>query len=150
MHSRRPSSQLECSRRGLPHFLDSIQDATFHKNPCQELSFMPLVNKLPLTLVCAFVGWIFRHLILFYSSNPIAAVQSWLVPTLTLYVGISNFSGPTFSLQFTLNCRILCERVYPQIIFDKSHYVAGKKYCRMCDVYHCYNGAFGPCCGMAL
>ena len=60
------------------------------------------------------------------------------------------FSSPTFSIQFTMVCRNLCERLYSQIIFGKSHYEGGKKYCRRCEVYFCHNGFFCPCCGTAL
>ena len=47
-------------------------------------------------------------------------------------------------------CRNLCERLYSKIIFGKSHYEGGKKYCRRCEVYYCHDGVFCPCCGMAL
>ncbi|MDP9287105.1 MAG: hypothetical protein M3P08_02775 [Thermoproteota archaeon] len=47
-------------------------------------------------------------------------------------------------------CRNLCERLYSKIIFGKSHYEGGKKYCRRCEVYYCHTGVFCPCCGMAL
>ncbi|MDQ6862646.1 MAG: hypothetical protein M3044_02360 [Thermoproteota archaeon] len=40
--------------------------------------------------------------------------------------------------------------MYSKIIFGKSHYEGGKKYCRRCEVYYCHNGGFCPCCGMAL
>jgi len=71
--------------------------------------------------------------------------------TLPLSVSSSHiFSGPTFSLQFSMVCRNLCERLYSKIIFGKSHYEGGKKYCRRCDVYYYHSGVFCPCCGMAL
>jgi len=57
-------------------FLTLHSGHSISQKPCQELSFTPLVNKLPLTRVCVCKAWLFRHLILFYSSNPIAAVQS--------------------------------------------------------------------------
>ncbi len=60
------------------------------------------------------------------------------------------FSIPTFSLQFTMACRNLCERLYSKIIFGKSHYEGGKKYCRRCEVYYYHDGVFCTCCGMAL
>jgi hypothetical protein len=48
-------------------------------------------------------------------------------------------------------CRNLCERWwYCKIIFGESHYGAGKKYCRRCEVYFYHDGNFCPCCGMAL
>src|ERR1700716_4127453 len=47
-------------------------------------------------------------------------------------------------------CRNLCERLYSKIIFGKSHYEGGKKYCRRCEVYFFHDGSFCPCCGMAL
>ena len=46
----------------------------------------PLVNKLPLTLVCAFVRWIFRHLILFDSSNPIAEHFNFTLSTFSSHL----------------------------------------------------------------
>ena len=49
------------------------------------------------------------------------------------------FSSPTFSLQFTVVCRNLCENSYSKIIFDHSHYQGDKKYCRRCEVYFCHN-----------
>jgi|SRR5690242_9951684 hypothetical protein len=45
-------------------------------------------------------------------------------------------------------CRNLCEKLYSKIIFGKSRYEDGKKYCRRCEVYH--EGIFCTCCGMAL
>jgi len=47
-------------------------------------------------------------------------------------------------------CRNLCERIYSKIIFGKSHYEGGRKYCRRCEIYFSYDGVFCPCCGMAL
>src|SRR6266849_948702 len=47
-------------------------------------------------------------------------------------------------------CRNLCERLYSKIIFGKSYYEGGKKYCRRCEVYYCHDGMCCPCCGMAL
>ena len=47
-------------------------------------------------------------------------------------------------------CRNLCERLYPKIIFGRSHYEGGKKYFRRCEVYYCQDGMFCPCCGMTL
>jgi hypothetical protein len=47
-------------------------------------------------------------------------------------------------------CRNLCQRLYSKIVFGKSHYEGGKKYCRRCEVYYCHDGVFCPCCGMAL
>ncbi|MGB7954460.1 MAG: hypothetical protein WCF23_10795 [Candidatus Nitrosopolaris sp.] len=40
--------------------------------------------------------------------------------------------------------------MYSKIIFGKSHYEGGKKYCRRCEVYYYHDGMFCPCCGMAL
>gem|GEM_PF-1459513 len=69
----------------------------------------------------------------------------------TLSVSSSHiFSGPTFSLQFDMVCRNLCERLHSKIIFGKSQYELSKKYCRRCEVYCYHNGVFCPCCGMAL
>jgi hypothetical protein len=74
-----------------------------------------------------------------------------LLHTLPLSASSSHiFSGPTFSLQFTMVCRNLCERLYSKIIFGKSHYEGGKKYFRRCEVYYCHDGMYCPCCGMAL
>jgi hypothetical protein len=51
---------------------------------------------------------------------------------------------------FPLVCRNICERIYSnKILFGKSNYFAGKKYCRRC-VYLYYDGLFCPCCGMQL
>jgi hypothetical protein len=47
-------------------------------------------------------------------------------------------------------CRNLCQRLYSKIVFGKSHYEGGKKYCRRCEIYFSYDGVFSPCCGMAL
>jgi len=47
-------------------------------------------------------------------------------------------------------CRNLCQRLYSKIVFGKSHYEGGKKYCRRCEVYYCHDGVFCLCCGMAL
>ncbi|MDP9287463.1 MAG: hypothetical protein M3P08_04615 [Thermoproteota archaeon] len=47
-------------------------------------------------------------------------------------------------------CRNLCERLCSKIIFGKSHYEGGKKYCRRCEVYFYHDGVFCNCCGMAL
>jgi hypothetical protein len=47
-------------------------------------------------------------------------------------------------------CRNLYERSYSKIIFGKSYYEGGKKYCRRCKVFFCHDGMFSPCCGMAL
>jgi hypothetical protein len=51
-----------------------------------------------------------------------------------------------------LVCRNICERIYSKkIIFGKSNYSLGKKYCRRCEVYMYYNdGIFCPCCVMQL
>jgi uncharacterized paraquat-inducible protein A len=46
-------------------------------------------------------------------------------------------------------CRNLCERLF-QIVFGKSHYEGGKKYCRRCEVYYCQDTVFCLRCGMAL
>ncbi|MFZ0897363.1 MAG: hypothetical protein WAZ77_22900 [Candidatus Nitrosopolaris sp.] len=35
--------------------------------------------------------------------------------------------------------------MYSKIVFGKSHYEGGKKYCRRCEVYY-HDGV--PCCGM--
>jgi hypothetical protein len=47
-------------------------------------------------------------------------------------------------------CRNLCDRLYSKIIFGKSHYEGGRKYCRRCEIYLVHDGMFCPCCGMAL
>jgi hypothetical protein len=47
-------------------------------------------------------------------------------------------------------CRNLCEKWYSKIIFGRSHYEGGKKYCRRCEVYIYHDGVFCTCCGMAL
>src|SRR6266487_4425108 len=60
------------------------------------------------------------------------------------------FNSPTFFLQFNMVCRNLCQRFYSKIVFGKSHYESGNKYCRRCENYYCHNGVFCPCCGMAL
>jgi uncharacterized paraquat-inducible protein A len=51
-----------------------------------------------------------------------------------------------------LVCRNICERIYSKkIVFGKSNYSVGKKYCRRCEVYMYHNeGIFCPCCGMQL
>ncbi len=88
-----------------------------------------------------------------FEINSCAIFKYWweLVPTLTLSVSSCHiFSGPTFSLQFTMVFRNLCERLYSKIIFGKSRYEGGKKYCRRCEVYFYHNGVFCPSCGMAL
>ena len=39
------------------------------------------------------------------------------------------------------------EKMYSKkIVFGKSNYFDGKKYCRRCVVYLYYNGLFCPCC----
>jgi hypothetical protein len=53
-------------------------------------------------------------------------------------------------LEFVMVCRNLCERLYSEIIFGKSHYEGGKKYCRRYEVYYYHNDVFCTCCGMAL
>jgi uncharacterized paraquat-inducible protein A len=75
-----------------------------------------------------------------------------LPPTLPLSVISSHvFNGPTFYIQFPMACRNLCERLYSKIVFGKSHYEGGKKYCRRCEVYYCHDIVFVcPRCGMAL
>ena len=60
------------------------------------------------------------------------------------------FSGTTFSLQFNVVCRNLCDKLNSKIIFGKRHYEGGKKFCRRCEVYYYHDGVFCPCCGMAL
>jgi hypothetical protein len=47
-------------------------------------------------------------------------------------------------------CRNLCERLYSKIVFGKSHYEGGRKYCRRCEVYYYHDGVFCRCRGMAL
>src|SRR6266704_6578049 len=54
------------------------------------------------------------------------------------------------SIQFPMACRNLCERLYSKIVFGKSHYEGGKKYCRRCEIYFSYDDVFCPCCGMTL
>ena len=50
-----------------------------------------------------------------------------------------------------LVCRNICERMYSkEIVFGKSNYFDGKKYCRRCEVYLYNNGLFCPYCGMQL
>src|SRR5438093_581959 len=49
-----------------------------------------------------------------------------------------------------MTCRNLCDILHSKIIVGKSHYDAGKKYCRRCEVFLYHNGTFCPCCGMAL
>jgi ribosomal protein L37E len=51
-----------------------------------------------------------------------------------------------------LVCRNICERIHSKkILFGKSNYSVGKKYCRRCEVYIYHNeGIFCPCCGMQL
>jgi hypothetical protein len=50
-----------------------------------------------------------------------------------------------------LVCRNICERIYSKkILFGKSNYSVGKKYCRRCAVYLYHEGLFCPCCGMQL
>ena len=51
---------------------------------------------------------------------------------------------------FSMICRNLCERLYSKIIFGKSHYEGGKKYCRRCEVYFYCNSLFCRCWGMPL
>jgi hypothetical protein len=56
-----------------------------------------------------------------------------------------------FVLSFPIVCRNICERIYSKkIVFGKSNYSVGKKYCRSCEVYIHHNGFFCPCCGMQL
>jgi hypothetical protein len=59
-------------------------------------------------------------------------------------------AGSPFFLQLSMVCKNLCERLYSKIVFGKSHYEGGKKYCRRCEIYFYYDGVFCPCCGMAL
>jgi len=40
--------------------------------------------------------------------------------------------------------------MYSKIVFGKSHYEGGRKYCRRCEIYFSYDGVFCPCGGMAL
>jgi uncharacterized Zn finger protein (UPF0148 family) len=47
-------------------------------------------------------------------------------------------------------CRNICEKIYSRIEVGQSHYLAGKKYCRRCEIYLYHNGIFCPCCGMQL
>jgi hypothetical protein len=47
-------------------------------------------------------------------------------------------------LEFNMVCRNLCENLYSKIIFGKSHYEGGKKYCRRCKIYFSYDGVFYP------
>jgi hypothetical protein len=53
-------------------------------------------------------------------------------------------------LEFVMVCRNRCDRLYSKIIFGKSHYEGGKKYCRRCEVYYYHEDVFCTCCGMAL
>jgi hypothetical protein len=43
-------------------------------------------------------------------------------------------------------CRNLCERLYSKIVFGKSHYEGGKKYCRRCEVAYAFDAGrkYGP------
>ena len=45
-------------------------------------------------------------------------------------------------------CRNKCERIYFKIVVGKSHYPAGKKYCRRCECYFITKKIFCQCCGM--
>jgi len=79
--------------------------------------------------------------------------DKFLVYLYALPLSVSSpyiFNSPDFTLQFHMTCRNLCERLYSKIIVGHSHYDAGKKYCRRCEVYLYHNGTFCPCCGMAL
>ncbi|HET7149069.1 MAG TPA: hypothetical protein VFI73_11275 [Candidatus Nitrosopolaris sp.] len=78
---------------------------------------------------------------------------SYLVTASTLPLSVSSshlFSGPAFILQFNMGCKNLCEKLYSKIVFGKSRYEGGKKYCRRCEVYYYHQGTFCTCCGMAL
>jgi hypothetical protein len=59
-------------------------------------------------------------------------------------------ASPFVHLEFVMVCRNLCERLYSKIIFGKSHYDGGKKFCRRCEIYCCHDGIFCPCCAMTL
>jgi hypothetical protein len=39
-------------------------------------------------------------------------------------------------------CRNICEKIYSKIEVGKSHYLAGKKYCRRCEIYLYHEGVF--------
>jgi hypothetical protein len=70
--------------------------------------------------------------------------------TLPFSVSSSHiFSSSASSLHLVWFVEIYV-RLYSKIIFGKSHYEGGKKYCRRCEVYYCHDGVFCPCCGMAL
>jgi hypothetical protein len=50
-----------------------------------------------------------------------------------------------------LVCRKICERIYSKkIVFGKSNYSLGKKYCRSCEVYLYNERMLCPCGGMQL
>ena len=88
--------------------------------------------------------WRFKFLLL-VSDNRTTVLQ--LSPTcpFTLPLSVSGshiFSSPNFSLQFTMACRNLCDRLHSKMIFGKSQYERGKKSCRRCEVYYCDDGVF--------
>jgi hypothetical protein len=49
-----------------------------------------------------------------------------------------------------MSCKNIRKRIYSKkILFGKSNYSVGNKYCRRCEVYMYYNeGMFCPYCGM--
>jgi hypothetical protein len=47
-------------------------------------------------------------------------------------------------------CRNICEKIYSRTEVGQSHYLAGKKYCRRCEIYMYHDGIFCRCCGMQL
>jgi ribosomal protein L37E len=48
-------------------------------------------------------------------------------------------------------CRNICERIPSEkVVFGKSNYSLGQKYCRRCEVYMYNDNMFCPCCGMQL
>jgi hypothetical protein len=40
--------------------------------------------------------------------------------------------------------------MHSKIIFGRSRYEGGKKYCRRCEVYYYQESVYCRCCGMAL
>ena len=79
----------------------------------------------------------------------VLAKDTFSLPSLPLPIsGSSSFNSSILSL-----CLWFVEiyvRLDSKIIFGRSHYEGGKKYCRRCEVYFFHNGSFCPCCGMTL
>ena len=82
-----------------------------------------------------------------FLSTPTGWRIYYLAAASTLPLFLSSFhifSSPTFFLQFIMVCKNLGEKLYSKIIFGNSHYEAGKKYCRRCEVYLFHDGMFCP------